>query len=310
MALSALKPKLKLCPPLEDLRGFRPEFGCVPRCCRYHPQTDVSVLWTIADEVHKLQREARHQKPVVRFHSWRIELINARVQALVTPSTARVLRPRRCRHRSRIGVRVRRIGHACHTDEEILSTVKVKLVSLQRGMALTIHLWIPTMVRGQMSIESTISVPHRTDPAQLLFPRRTEDSKEVSWNPLVTPHNEDWRPLRHLAVIICDAVIKGERPAAVRAPSSTRSAHPLRFDLTPFLIGVPHFLALTVQCPDFRVVHRRKFEELVNTWRPIVPVDHGSSFHLRDTLPHALPVQGNVSFSTTEVALVHSEPPP
>ena len=53
---------------------------------------------------------------------------------------------------------------------------------------------------------------------------------------------------------------------------------------------------------------KRKIEELVNIRRPLVPVDHGSNFHLRDTLPHSLPVQDNVSNSTTEAALVHSEP--
>ena len=57
-----------------------------------HPQTDVFVLWTTADEVLKLQREARNHEPVARFHSWRTELINARAQALVTPSTAHILR--------------------------------------------------------------------------------------------------------------------------------------------------------------------------------------------------------------------------
>ena len=57
-----------------------------------NPQTDVSILWTTADEVLKLQREARNHEPVARFHSWRTELINSRGQALVKPSTARVLR--------------------------------------------------------------------------------------------------------------------------------------------------------------------------------------------------------------------------
>ena len=43
------------------------------------PQTDVSVLWTIADEVLKLQREARNYEPVARF------------QALTTSSLAHIL---------------------------------------------------------------------------------------------------------------------------------------------------------------------------------------------------------------------------
>ena len=57
-----------------------------------NPQSDVPVLWTTAVEALKLQREARNRVPLARFHSWRTELINARAQALVTPSTARVLR--------------------------------------------------------------------------------------------------------------------------------------------------------------------------------------------------------------------------
>ena len=57
----------------------------------FNPQTDVSVLWTTVDNVHKLQHEARNHV-LARFHSWRTELTNACAQALVTPSTARVLR--------------------------------------------------------------------------------------------------------------------------------------------------------------------------------------------------------------------------
>ena len=36
-----------------------------------NPQTDVSVLWTTADEVLKLHREVRNNEPVARFHSWK-----------------------------------------------------------------------------------------------------------------------------------------------------------------------------------------------------------------------------------------------
>ena len=43
-----------------------------------NPQTDVSVRWTTADEVLKLQDEARNYEPVARFHSWRTEFMNSR----------------------------------------------------------------------------------------------------------------------------------------------------------------------------------------------------------------------------------------
>ena len=39
-----------------------------------NPQIDVSVLWTTADKVLKLQRKVQNHEPVARFHSWRTEL--------------------------------------------------------------------------------------------------------------------------------------------------------------------------------------------------------------------------------------------
>ena len=51
-----------------------------------NPQTDVSVLWTIADEALKLQREARNYEPMARF-----QIRNARAQALATSSPAHIL---------------------------------------------------------------------------------------------------------------------------------------------------------------------------------------------------------------------------
>ena len=58
-----------------------------------NPQIDVSVLWTTADKVLKLQRKVQNYEPVARFHNWRTELINACAQAFVTPSTAHVFSP-------------------------------------------------------------------------------------------------------------------------------------------------------------------------------------------------------------------------
>ena len=90
------------------------------------------------------------------------------------------------------------------------------------------------------------------------------------------------------------------------SPRTTRRAHPSWFDSTcpagrrHLWLAFRSYPATRRQCPDSCVVccHRMVIEEQVNARRPVIPADHGSNFHVRDTTAAHAPVQGKISFST------------
>ena len=111
--------------------------------------------------------------PHVRYST--ATLLTCEVQRAVQHHSMSLLVHSECRQQGRVGSQFRRTRRRLQRfDEDIFHTMKIKLVSK--------HKLRPSRSRIAKKL------------AQLLLPRRTEDSKEVSWNPLAS--EPGWRKVQ------------------------------------------------------------------------------------------------------------------